>query len=121
MSNIPNAEQKRWLKRVAQYANDHGCFPLGGFAPFQLHHVAGRSAKHNKVHIGHWFVLPIETSFHDVMSNNPLNVTHFRKRYVNEFGPQAKQFCEMINKIRNEDGIIPFGDDVIDSILDSRF
>ena len=59
-----------------------------GRKDFQLHHVLGRSAKHNKVAIGHWFIIPVPVELHDVGSNHPDNVTHFKKRFTERFGDQ---------------------------------
>lgn len=115
----PTAEQKRWMERIAQYAEEHGAFPKHkGNYDFQLHHVRGRTYKHNKVAIGHWLILPIETKYHDVNSNNPWNVTHWPKRYAIEFGKQKDQFVAMCMVIKEEDNGLPFGDDVLNAIMD---
>ena len=42
-------------------------------ANWQLHHVEGRSFKHNKVAIGHWLIKPVPFERHDVSSNHPFN------------------------------------------------
>lgn len=115
------AEQKRWTERIARFADEHGCFPHNNETEYQLHHVVGRSAKHNKVAIGHWFIIPVETKYHDVHSNNPWNVTHFRKRYQLEFSNQRDQFYSMCMVIKDEDDELPFGDDVLHAILDTRY
>lgn len=39
-----------------------GCLITGG--PAEIHHCAGRTASHNKVHIGHWWILPLTTEQH---------------------------------------------------------
>lgn len=113
----PNADQKRWLERVAQFAYDHGSFPHLRECGFDLHHVVGRTGKHNKQEIGQWFVLPIESQYHDVNSNNPFNVTHYPERYEIEFKPQRDQFFEMIETILYEDGSLPFTDEEL-AIMD---
>ncbi len=44
----PNAAEKRWLNAVAiSYA---GCV---------IHHPVGSTGKHNKVEIGHWWIIPM--------------------------------------------------------------
>ena len=67
---------------------------------FQLHHVVGRSAKHNKIEIGHWFILPVPFDLHDVSSNHPLNVTHHKKKFTGHFGFQRELFNEMVEDMR---------------------
>lgn len=118
MSTKPNTEQKRWMQRVAEYAEAHGSFPNQTTNHFQIHHVKGRAFKHNKVAIGHWFVLPINPVYHDVHSNSPWNVTHYPKRYAIEFGKQRDQFAAMCAVIRSEGDELPFGDDVYHAIMD---
>lgn len=110
------SQEKAWYKRVAEYAEKHGAFPHHNHTAFQMHHVKGRSFVHNKVAVGGWFILPIETQYHDVHSNNPWNVTHFKKRYEIEFGTQRDQFIAMCMVITDEDGSLPFCDDVMQSI-----
>lgn len=99
----PNAEEKAWLKAVADFHNEHGVGYLFGDmwndAPFQIHHVCGRSYKQNKVKIGHWFILPVPQQLHDVHSAHPLNVTHYRKRFSEAFGNQRYLWRKMVEKM----------------------
>lgn len=115
------ADEKRWLERVVRFAQEHGAFPDYSSTLFQIHHVCGRAYRQNKIHIGNWLILPIQPEFHDVSSNNPLNVTHYRKRYTAEFGMQRDQFAAMCAVIKSEDGSLPFGDDVYHAIMGSKF
>lgn len=98
MANKPaSAKQRQWLKDIALFIDEVGLGGLYGAeyegrTDYQLHHVLGRSAKHNKVHIGHWFVIPVPVELHDVGSNHPLNVTHRKKAFVSEFGQQCGIF-----------------------------
>lgn len=117
----PNTIEKKWLKRISEYAQDHGSFPHYGMGAFELHHVCGRTARHNKVDIGHFFVLPVQSEYHNVNSGNPFNVTHWRKRYSIEFGNQRDQFAAMCAVIRQEDGELPFCDDVYNAIMDTKY
>ncbi|WP_372857661.1 hypothetical protein [Pseudoalteromonas sp.] len=94
-----NAKQKQWMSDVAEWANDNIDL-LYRFAPrqgVQLHHVLGRSAKHNKVAIGHWFIIPVPFELHDVSSNHPLNVTHHKHVFTEKFGKQSEIFDRMVN------------------------
>lgn len=92
-----NAVQKKWMSDIAEWANDNlvHLFPDYRGEGFQLHHVIGRSAKHNKVAIGHEFILPIPFDLHDVNSNHELNVTHHKHSFTNAFGTQRSLFEKM--------------------------
>lgn len=104
------AEEKAWLSRVAE----HGCV-VTGQSNIQLHHCVGREGKHNKFHIGRWFVLPLAFELHDVSSDNALNITHRRKEFVNTYGTE----CYLFSDLCMEMGVdtLPFGADVFDAIL----
>jgi hypothetical protein len=51
--NAPSATQKRWLDAVASLSPG-----------MQIHHPVGITAKHNKVHIGHWWLVPVDEQSH---------------------------------------------------------
>ena len=55
----PNAAQKRWRESVREL----GCL-MGAPGPVEIHHVVGRTAKHNKIAIGHWWILPVSNEGH---------------------------------------------------------
>jgi len=95
-----NAAQKNWMNDITDWAyeNIHMLY-TGGYAQdcnFQRHHVLGRSAKHNKVAIGHWFIIPVPFDLHDISSNDPLNVTHHKHAFTKRFGKQTELFSEMM-------------------------
>ena len=56
----PTAAQKRFH----DMACSDGCIIPGCGAPARLHHCVGASAKHNKVEIGQWWVLPLCDDHH---------------------------------------------------------
>jgi len=56
--NAPTASQKRWHDQVAQL----GCAEC--LRPAQIHHPVGATAKHSKVAIGHWWVIPLCDEHH---------------------------------------------------------
>ncbi len=98
-----NAKQKQWMKDITEWAEDNIqlFYGVNYFnANIQRHHVLGRSAKHNKVDIGHWFILPIPFELHDVSSNHPENVTHRKKDFVKRFGNQRDLFLMMVEDMR---------------------
>ncbi|ENC6709545.1 hypothetical protein ABKY54_004151 [Vibrio harveyi] len=109
-------QEQKWLERIALFAREHGSFPLQNGGEFELHHVKGRTASHRKQHIGRLFVLPIEFDYHHVLSNNPLNVTHFKKKYEEVFGKQSSQFVHMCEIIREEDGELFISDEALEVI-----
>lgn len=66
--NQPNAEEKRWREDVRQV----GCIACNAsvhMVIIEIHHVAGRSAKFDKVSIGHWWILPLCTKCHQLIGN----------------------------------------------------
>lgn len=98
-----NAAQKQWMSDIAEWSNDNiEMLYDGGYAQecnFQLHHALGRSAKHNKVAIGHWFVIPVPFDLHDISSDSELNVTHHKHKFTDRFGNQRHIFKHMINEM----------------------
>ena len=58
MSTTPNAAQKRWR----EYVRSLGSIISGDDAV--IHHACGRTGKHNKVDIGHWWVIPLTNDEH---------------------------------------------------------
>ena len=99
-----NAKQKQWMKDITEWAEDNIQLVYGVNylnANIQRHHVLGRSAKHNKVEIGHWFILPIPFELHDVSSNHPENVTHSKKDFVKRFGNQRDLFLMLVEDMRD--------------------
>lgn len=102
------AVEKAWLSRLAE----HGCVVTRN-PQCQLHHVVGREGKQSKYMIGRWFVLPLSFGLHDVSSNDPDNVTHHRHAFTAAHGLQRALFQKMCEDL----GDLPFGDDVMAAIL----
>lgn len=44
------------------WLRDQGCVICK--KPAEIHHCAGSTAKHNKIHIGHWWCIPLCTEHH---------------------------------------------------------
>lgn len=55
----PNAQEKKWLKLVAEA--HPGCV---------IHHPVGSTKKHNKVHIGNWWIIPMRPWDHNSLHND---------------------------------------------------
>lgn len=115
-----NAIQKQWMKDIAEWVegNHDVLYDDDFYSSFELHHVLGRSAKHNKVSIGHEFVIPVPTELHNVMSNHPDNVTHFKKNFVKRFGTQRSLFIVMVISMGELGYVVP-SDDAINAIQDT--
>tara|TARA_R110002096_G_scaffold155159_1_gene319506 strand:+ start:733 stop:1068 length:336 start_codon:yes stop_codon:yes gene_type:complete len=59
--NAPTAAQKRWREAV----RDLGSIISG--EPAVIHHPVGATGKHNKVAIGHWWVIPLTDAEHKAL------------------------------------------------------
>ena len=98
MAKQANAKQRKWMRDISDFIGEVGLGGLYGHEyenryDFQLHHVLGRTARHNKVPIGHWFIIPVPIELHDIKySDNPLNVTTHKKAFIKEFGDQRGIF-----------------------------
>ncbi len=96
-----NTEQKKWMSDIHEWACEnieklYGDEYVYQESPFQLHHVMGRSAKKNKVAIGHWFIIPVPFELHDISSNHHFNVTHCKRNFTNQYGMQSDLFNKMV-------------------------
>jgi len=92
-----NAAQKKWMSDITEFINDVGLDILygpdyEGDTRMQRHHVLGRSAKHNKVAIGHWFVIPVPYELHEPNLNHKYHVGSNKKGFVKKYGSQCGLF-----------------------------
>lgn len=108
------AVEKAWLARVAEY----GCI-ITKESCIQIHHPLGREAKQNKYHIGRFFANPLTIRLHDVGSNDPLNVTHHRKAFVEKYGDESVLFQYMCYELE-EDGPLPFTEEEMAAIMATK-
>lgn len=116
-----NAKQKQWMSDIAEWANNNNLGLLYDYdngRGVQLHHVLGRSAKQNKVAIGHWFIIPVPFDLHDVGSSHIHNVTHHKHEFTKRFGSQRSLFNDMVNDMRMEMYALP-PTEVINAIMDT--
>ena len=123
MANKPaNAKQKKWMADIAEWSicklgMIYGCEYDG--AMVQLHHVLGRSAKHNKVAIGHWFVIPVPFWLHDISGNSEYNVTHNKHNFTERFGKQSQLFSDMMVDMEMNGYEVP-SQEVYNAIMDTK-
>ena len=116
-----NAAQKQWMSDITEWSQDNIHILYGdkwGESEIQRHHVLGRSAKHNKVSIGHWFIIPVPFVLHDVSSNHHENVTHRKKAFIKRFGTQASIFQVMISAMEMDGYEVP-SIEVYNAVMDS--
>ena len=109
----PNAKQVRWHS----WLRDRGCCNCGQSAA--LHHAIGSSGKHNKVHIGQDFVLPLCFDCHQGddgihHSMNAFDTDESRKEI------EKRLFVELVEIYINENNYPPCSDGVIAAIVDYR-
>lgn len=88
--NAPSASQKQWREEVRAL----GCIITGEKDSVEIHHVLGTTAKHKKIDIGHWFILPLSEWYH--RKNPALNVTDHKKLFEETFGNQVSLFDRLL-------------------------
>jgi len=59
--NAPTAAQKRWREAV------RGLGSIISGEPAVIHHAVGATGKHNKVDIGHWWLIPLTDDEHKAL------------------------------------------------------
>ncbi len=85
----PNAKEKRYHRYIK--TEKVCCDACSRYGPLILHHCEGATFKHNKVLVGHWFVLGLCGECDDI-------VTHGSRRAFREkFGPQARLAITALN------------------------
>lgn len=68
--NAPTAAQKRWREAVREL----GSVISGG--PAVIHHPVGCSGKHNKIEIGHWWLIPLTDEEHKALHAGTIDLSH---------------------------------------------
>lgn len=73
-----------------------GCVITGATNEIEIHHVKGRTYKHNKVLIGPLFILPLHKDYHRVTAKND-NAYHKNKHgFIAEFGRPSDLFVRWV-------------------------
>lgn len=117
-----NSAEKQWLKDITSFIDDVGIgilYPEFDRDQYQRHHVVGKSGKHNKVHIGYWFINPIPFVLHDVDSNHPLNVTHHKHKFREKYGDERAIFQCLVSCMGQWGYNVP-PTDVYNAIMDTN-
>lgn len=98
--NAPTATQKRWREEVRAL----GSIISGG--PAVIHHCIGVTGRHNKIHLGNWWILPLTDEEH-----RNIHRSQFRKM------SEKNWFVILIQKYTNIYGKpSPVPDDVYEAI-----
>lgn len=109
-SKPANSAQKQWMKDITEWSIDNLHLLYGeeySFSPIQRHHVLGRSAKQNKVQIGHWFIIPVPYELHDPNEQHEFHVGHCKKAFVKRFGEQRNLFDTMYQSMKENGFAVP--------------
>ena len=116
-NEAPTVDQEaEWFNMIKWYVRQCGAFPVGASTEYQFHHAIGRKGKLNRLEVGRWFVLPVSKEFHDVHSNNELNITHHKEAYQKEYGTESQQFASMVEMIREQFVTLPFDNEILEAI-----
>ena len=85
----PTVAQKRLHEHIRRAGS-----PIPGFGAngFQLHHLWGSCAKHNKLWIGQYAVLLLPTELHDPGFDHPNNITKHPQEFVKAYG-EPQHLC----------------------------
>ena len=78
----PNADEKRFHA----ITKESDCICCGNPGPSIVDHCMGATFKHNKVIVGHWFVVPLCQSCDDITTHGS------RKAFRERFGPQCDRW-----------------------------
>ena len=72
----PNAAQKRWREAVRREGS-----AISYDLPCEIHHPAGRTAKQDKIPIGHWFVIALSPEEHHLIDHGEAGLRELKGRY----------------------------------------
>lgn len=103
----PNQQEKDfqgWLK-------DRRICCITGQNNVEVHHCKGATFKHNKVLIGHWFVIPLCEEVHKEYDQGT-------KAFLEKYGPQSGLWMECIKEYVYETGRDYPPEDVTSAIID---
>ena len=117
-----NKAQKQWMSDITDWSICNLGMLYGekyDGAIIQRHHVLGRSAKHNKVDIGHWFILPVPYELHEPNETHKFHVGHCKRAFTDVFGMQRMLFDSMYYSMINQGYTVP-PNEIHLAIMDTR-
>lgn len=100
-----NSEEKRFMA----YTKECSCIVCGNDGPSIVDHAMGATFKHNKVLIGHWFVIPLCLACDNVKTRGS------RRGFENQFGSLSALW---VKHVGNSDFEPP--EEVFDAIVDMQ-
>ena len=93
--NQPNAEQKQFREKLRSL-----------YPGSEIHHPVGTTGKHNKIHIGHWWILALNPAQHKEIH------TYGKDRK----GVEKISFSIQMGRYKDEYHRMPVPDDVLEAI-----
>ena len=117
-----SAKQRQWMSDITDWVGNGGMYLLYDCEckkGIQRHHVLGRSAKHNKISIGHEFIIPVPFQYHDISEKNDLNVTYFKHNFTARFGKQNEIFSVMYSDMKQSGYEVP-SIEIYNAIMDTN-
>ena len=87
-----------------------GCIITGSPHP-QIHHVKGRTFKHNKILIGPWYILPLHYDLHN--GSHPNAYHNSKHGFIAAYGHPRYLFKQVLDKIDYN-----LDQDIISAIMD---
>lgn len=109
--NAPTAAQKRWREAVREL----GSVISGG--PAVIHHPIGVTGKHNKIDIGHWWVIPLTDSEHKALHDGETFGYGSRKEFEKDkYDDLIWRIASVVGELGSLDYAPPF--DVSLAIMD---
>jgi hypothetical protein len=104
----PNARERRWREAVRSLGSIINCS-----ANVEIHHCAGRTARHEGVAIGHYWILPLTHAQHQ--GPDGIHAHPHRKEREKELFERLLTLCRAQNRNRGADIELP-PPEVIDAI-----
>ena len=121
-SEAPTALEKSWREMVRQSGS-----VLTGLHPCQIHHVAGRTARHRKIKMGHMLILPLTYDEHHLVDEGRSGLHEIKNRWYSYNEDRDYETIEEMSLHEFEkylfervcDGLwFPFGDAAYAACLD---
>lgn len=99
MQTTPRWEPTAQHHRYHEALRSLGCVITGETTDVQLHHVAGASARHNKIWIGQWYVLCLRRDLHDNRAGQIYNVSDNKGEFQLRYGDQRDVFLRQTHRL----------------------
>lgn len=87
------------LREWEELVRSTGCCVTGATNDVEIHHVKGRTYKHNKVHIGGVYILPLHKSVHMVTGSHPCAWHKDKHGFISAFGSPKELFNKVLDQL----------------------